>query len=82
MTQDTTKTPTFEEALNGLEELVSAMEEGDIPLADLVEKYEEGTKLLNICEKKLTEAELTIQKLKIERGELILEPFDPESGND
>ena len=82
MTQDTTETPTFEEALNGLEELVSAMEEGDIPLADLVEKYEEGTKLLNICEKKLAEAELTIQKLRKNRGESILEPFDPESGND
>lgn len=54
----------FEDALARLEELVGALETGDIPLADLVEKYGEGTKLLRNCEGQLTNAELKIEALR------------------
>ena len=41
------------------------MEDGSIPLADLVTQFEEGVKLLKLCQSKLKEAELKISKLDI-----------------
>ncbi len=54
----------FEEALEKLEAILESMESGDIPLADLVTKFEEGNKLLRLCQQRLEEAELKIEKLK------------------
>lgn len=77
-----TKEPTFEEALEQLESLVEAMEAGDIALADLVEKYEQGNKLLQTCQKRLQHAEMKIQQLKKQDGELSLEEAElPEGGS-
>lgn len=56
----------FEEALEQLESLVSAMEDGAIPLADLVAKYQEGTRLLKVCQTRLKDAELKIELIKNE----------------
>ncbi len=60
----------FEESLERLENLIQAMESGDIPLADLVAKFEEGSKLLKQCQAQLKEAELKIEKLNLKTGEL------------
>ncbi|MGB0333764.1 MAG: exodeoxyribonuclease VII small subunit [Opitutales bacterium] len=60
----------FEESLERLEKLIQAMENGDIPLADLVAKFEEGSKLLKACQTQLKEAELKIEKLNLKTGEL------------
>jgi len=57
-------TPTFEQALEQLETIVESMESGDTPLADLIVKFEEGTKLLKTCEARLKEAEIKIELLK------------------
>ncbi|MEO0508730.1 MAG: exodeoxyribonuclease VII small subunit [Verrucomicrobiota bacterium] len=65
---------TFEESVERLEELIEAMESGDIPLADLVAKFEEGSKLLKSCQKQLKESEIKIEKLNLKTGEL--EPFE------
>jgi len=54
----------FEEALTRLEGVVEAMESGDVPLAELLAKFEEGSKLLQQCETRLKEAELKIEQLK------------------
>jgi exodeoxyribonuclease VII small subunit len=71
------KTPQFEEALKKLEGLVEAMESDDLPLETLLAKYEEGTKLVRICQEKLAEAELKIQQLeKNMAGEIKLKPID------
>ncbi|MGD1090162.1 MAG: exodeoxyribonuclease VII small subunit [Verrucomicrobiota bacterium] len=71
------KSPPFEEALKKLESLVEAMESGDLPLETLLAKYEEGAKLVKICQEKLTEAELKIQQLeKNVAGEMKLKPID------
>lgn len=68
----------FEEALKKLEGLVEAMESGDLPLEALLEKYEEGSRLVKVCQTKLEEAELKIQKLeKTGSGELSLKAADP-----
>ncbi len=60
----------FEESLERLENLIQAMKSGDIPLADLVAKFEEGSKLLKQCQAQLKEAELKIEKLNLKTGEL------------
>lgn len=64
MDSDKTSQLSFEAALTKLETIVDAMEQGDVPLAELLAKYEDGTKLLKICESRLKEAELKIEQLK------------------
>ncbi len=71
------KHPPFEEALQKLEGVVEAMEADDLPLETLLAKYEEGAKLVKICQEKLAEAELKIQQLeKNAAGELKLKPVE------
>jgi exodeoxyribonuclease VII small subunit len=65
----------FEEALKKLEGIVEAMEAEDLPLETLLARFEEGTRLVRVCQTKLAEAELKIQKLeKSAGGEFILKP--------
>ncbi|MEN8662808.1 MAG: exodeoxyribonuclease VII small subunit [Lentimonas sp.] len=71
------KEPTFEEALARLEGIIESMESGEIALADLVAKFEEGSKLLKTCQSQLKEAEIKIEKLNIKTGEV--GPFDDDS---
>lgn len=56
----------LEGALARLEEVVESMESGDIPLDQLVARYEEGMKLLKVCEEQLRAAELRIEELSSE----------------
>ncbi len=57
----------FEDALTKLEAIVDSMESGDVPLAELLAKFEEGTQLLKVCESRLKDAELKIEQLKQQR---------------
>jgi exodeoxyribonuclease VII small subunit len=69
----------FEDALKKLESLVEAMESEDLPLEALLAKYEEGTRLVKICQEKLAEAELKIRQLeKNAAGEMKLKPLGEE----
>jgi exodeoxyribonuclease VII small subunit len=69
----------FEEALKRLETVVEAMESEELPLETLIQRYEEGVKLVQICQAKLAEAELKIQQLeKDAAGELKLKPAPAE----
>ncbi|MBI5692672.1 MAG: exodeoxyribonuclease VII small subunit [Verrucomicrobia bacterium] len=69
--------PSFEEALAQLEAIVESMESGDVPLADLLARFEQGTKLLKVCEARLKDAELKIEQLKKQKdGSVVLEKFD------
>ena len=67
----------FEEALTKLEAIVESMESGDVPLADLLTRFEEGTKLLKLCETRLKDAELKIEQLKKQKdGAIAFEKFE------
>jgi exodeoxyribonuclease VII small subunit len=59
------KTPPFEEALKNLEGVVEAMEADDLPLETLLAKYEEGAKLVKICQEKLAEAEMKLKPVDL-----------------
>ena len=64
--------PSFEDAMHRLE----AMEAGDVPLAELLAKYEEGSRLLAQCEQRLKAAELKIEQLRRQKdGSLAAVPF-------
>ena len=77
MDSDKTSKLSFETALTKLEAIVDSMEQGEVPLAELLAKYEDGTKLLALCESRLKEAELKIEKLKKQKnGEAAFEPFE------
>ena len=60
----------YEEAVEQLESMIDALEDGEVPLKDLVTKFEEGSKLLKLCRDHLKEAELKIEQLNTETGEL------------
>lgn len=67
----------FEDALAQLEAIVESMEAGEVPLADLLAKFEEGNKLLKVCEGRLKEAELKIEQLKKQKdGSVAFAPFE------
>ena len=54
---------TFEEAMTTLEQIVTAIEEGDVPLEESIEKYADGIKLIKQCRAILDDAEKKIQLL-------------------
>lgn len=58
------KEPSFEEELAQLETIVSGLENGNVPLVELVARYEEGMKHLKNCQAKLADAELRIEQLR------------------
>lgn len=68
--------PSFESALTQLETIVEAMESGDVPLAELLAKFEEGNKLLKVCESRLKDAELKIELLKKQKEGVTFAKFE------
>jgi exodeoxyribonuclease VII small subunit len=70
--------PSFESALERLEAIVESMESGETPLAELLAKFEEGNKLLKVCEGRLKEAELKIEQLKKQKDGAAFVAFETE----
>ena len=76
-TEDCVNLP-FEEALKRLEGIVDAMENDDLPLETLLAKYEEGTRLAQSCQARLSEAELKVQQLERKSsGQLTVKTISP-----
>jgi exodeoxyribonuclease VII small subunit len=70
-------TMSFEDALAQLEQIVHKLEQGDVPLDDSIRIYERGATLKAFCDKRLKEAELKIEKVKVAAdGAKGLEPAD------
>lgn len=55
--------PNFEESLKRLEEIVRQMEQGNVPLAESLRLFEEGTGLVGRCNQLLDDAELKVVRL-------------------
>lgn len=67
---------TFESSLQALESAVERLEKGDLPLDEALSCFEDGVKAAGSCQKILKEAELKIEKLRVDAdGELQSEPF-------
>ena len=57
------KNHTFVEKMHRLEQIVRAMERGDVPLEESLKLFQEGTALVESCGKLLDEAELQVKKI-------------------
>ena len=57
------KNQTFEEKMQRLEQIVRAMERGDVALEESLKLFQEGTELVASCGKLLDEAELQVSKI-------------------
>jgi exodeoxyribonuclease VII small subunit len=75
-----TSEPTFESALERLEQIVGEMEGDKLVLEDLLARYEEGTRLVKVCQQRLDSAERRIELIaRGTAGEAELSEFDPSS---
>lgn len=54
---------TFEQSMIRLEQIVRAMEKGDVELEESLKLFQEGTELIRCCGKMLDEAELQVKKI-------------------
>lgn len=54
---------TFEESMQRLEQIVRAMERGDVPLEESLKLFQEGTELVRSCNQLLDDAQLQVKKI-------------------
>ena len=64
------KTKSFEDNLEELETIVKSLENGDVPLDEAIDKFNEGMKLAGQCNKILENAGDTITKALNKNGDL------------
>lgn len=70
---------TFEESMQRLEQIVRAMERGDVALEESLKLFQEGTELVRSCNKLLDEAQLQVKKIMTAPdGNPVEEEFDHE----
>lgn len=73
------KNATFEENMARLEQIVRAMERGDVPLEESLKLFQEGTALVQACGTLLDDAEQQVTKIVTQAdGSPTEEVFDDE----
>lgn len=70
----------FEEAMKQLEEIVSQLEHGDVPLEKAIDLFQTGMQLSQLCGQKLTQVERKIEMIVEEGGEIQKKPFTQGTG--
>mgnify|MGYP000273763679 CR=1 FL=1 len=77
------KSPTFEQALKTLEDAVSRLEKGQIPLDEALACFEQGVNSAGRCRELLREVETRVELLlKDAGGPLRVEPFATDDDED
>ena len=70
---------TFEDSMTRLEQIVRAMERGDVPLEESLKLFQEGTELVQRCQKLLDDANLQVKKIMVAQdGSPLEEDFHDE----
>lgn len=78
MAEKKTSDVTFENAVERLEHIVEQMESDQLPLEEMLERYEEGTRLVKLCSEKLVAAEKRIELVaRNAAGKPQITEFDP-----
>ncbi len=73
------KKMTFEAAMERLEQIVRAMERGDVQLDESLKLFQEGTELVRTCSKMLEQAQMQVKMvLTAEDGSPVLEDMTDE----
>ena len=82
MVDDPLEKMTFEDAMKELENLVDALDKGDVSLDEAIAAYERGSQLKDHCQKKLNEAKMKVETIQSsDEGNVIpnkLTSFDPD----
>lgn len=58
----------FEDRVKDLEEIISVLENGDVPLDESIKKYTEAMKLVKECDDELKNIEEKVNKIVMENG--------------
>lgn len=66
----------FEKAMEQLESIVKKLEEGDVPLEEAIQYFQEGMELSKLCHKKLKRVEEQMEFILEDNGEI--KPFTPQ----
>jgi exodeoxyribonuclease VII small subunit len=69
--------PTFEESLQELEQIVTRLEQGDVPLEEALDAFQKGMVLSKQCKDTLSKAEKSLTKMMTESNEEV--PFEEEN---
>ena len=77
------ETPSFETALEQLQNTVKRLESGELTLDQALKSFEDGVKLTRVCQQHLGSAEQKIQLLMQADadGKVELQPFSPNRQN-
>lgn len=70
--------PSFEQALNELEHIVTHLESGDLALEEALNEFERGVQLARLGQQTLQQAEQRVQILLNDDHEAPLTPFQAE----
>ncbi|MFM2390589.1 MAG: hypothetical protein RLZZ437_2144 [Pseudomonadota bacterium] len=62
---------TFEQAMMALEQVVSALEKGEVPLDQSIALYQRGADLRAHCAAKLREAEEKVELIRVAEGRAV-----------
>lgn len=69
----------FEESFARLEELVAGLEGGELPLEEMLDRFEEGVKLVRHCQQFLKQAQLRVEQYVEQKdGRWVLKELDGE----
>ncbi len=79
MPKKKTVNPSFEDALDELEQLVERMESGDMPLEESLGAFERGIALTRSCQQALQTAEQKVEILTAKTRDAETEPFDDDA---
>lgn len=71
---------TFEQALSRLDEIVAAMESGEIGIEESITRYEEAMQLAAQCRAIIDRAEQRIKQIQLDHaGQLKVDSFEPQN---
>lgn len=83
MTNNATKTQSFESSLEALEQIVHELEQGDLPLEKSLELFERGIRLSRECQERLGQAERRIEiLLRDNQGRPVVRDFAAGASHD
>jgi exodeoxyribonuclease VII small subunit len=71
MTDKAIEAMSFEDAMAALEQVVGALERGEVPLEQSIDLYDRGAKLKAHCAKKLAEAEEKVELIRAQEGRAV-----------
>ena len=71
MSEKAVETMSFEEAMAALEQVVGALERGEVPLEQSIALYERGALLKAHCAEKLKDAEEKVELIRAQEGRAV-----------